>query len=130
MMLGESWATLPAYPTVPQIGLDQNSKNLNSGFPEAIEGDAVIIAGPGDGQELWVKIGSGWMRGDMPGQTRMTMEYRPSYKRIIFDQFDLAPPNIQPVSQKRGSIVGSYPPNYAAYAALAVVAFLALRGLR
>ena len=129
-MLGESWATLPAYPTVPQIGLDQNSKNLNSGFPEAIEGDAVIIAGPGDGQELWVKIGSGWMRGDMPGQTRMTMEYRPSYKRIIFDQFDLAPPNIQPVSQKRGSIVGSYPPNYAAYAALAVVAFLALRGLR
>ena len=130
MMLGESWATLPAYPTVPQIGLDQNSKNLNSGFPEAIEGDAVIIAGPGDGQELWVKSGSGWMRGDMPGQTRMTMEYRPSYKRIIFDQFDLAPPNIQPVSQKRDSIVGSYPPNYAAYAALAVVAFLALRGLR
>jgi hypothetical protein len=28
------------------------------------------------------------------------------------------------------SIIGNYPPNYAAYAALAVVAFLALRGLR
>jgi hypothetical protein len=126
MMLGTS----PLYPTVPQIGLDQNSKNLNSGFPEAIEGDAVIIAGPGDGQELWVKSGSGWMRGDMPGQTRMTMEYRPSYKRIIFDQFDLSTENIKLVSQKRDLIVGSYPPNYAAYAALAVVAFLALRGLR
>jgi hypothetical protein len=30
----------------------------------------------------------------------------------------------------RLSIIGNYPPNYAAYAALAVVAFLALRGLR
>jgi len=123
-MLGSTFPFL----TVPQI--DENSKSLNSGFPGAIEGDAVIIAGPGDGQELWVKSGSGWMRGDMPGQTRMTMEYRPSYKRIIFDQFDLAPPTFQPVTQKRDSIVGSYPPNYAAYAALAVVAFLALRGLR
>jgi hypothetical protein len=126
MMLG----TPPFYPTVPQIGLDQNSKNLNSGFPEAIEGDAVIIAGPGDGQELWVKSGSGWMRGDMPGQTRMTMEYRPSYKRIIFDQFELAAPNLQPVTQKGGSMTSTLSPNYAAYAALAVVAFLALRGLR
>jgi hypothetical protein len=130
MMLGESWATLPAYPTVPQIGLDQNSKNLNSGFPGAIEGDAVIIAGPSDAPELWVKSGTGWMRGDMPGQTRMTMEYRPSYKRVIFDEFELGAPNLQPVTQKGGSIIGSYPPNYAAYAALAAVAFLAFRGLR
>ena len=130
MMLGSA----QPFPTVPQI--DENSKSLNSGFPGAVEGDAVIIAGPGDGQELWVKSGSGWMRGWLPGSRdivpgmSLTMEYRPSYKRIIFDQFDLAPPNIQPVSQKRGSIVGSYPPNYAAYAALAVLAFLALRGLR
>jgi hypothetical protein len=34
------------------------------------------------------------------------------------------------VSGDTRAIIGSYPPNYAAYAALAVVAFLALRGLR
>jgi hypothetical protein len=121
-------ASAQPFPNIPQI--DENSKSLNSGFPGAIEGDAVIIAGPGDAPELWVKFGSGWMLGDMPGKTRMTMEYRPSYKRIIFDQYELAAPNLQPITQRGGTIMSTLPSNYAAYAALAVVAFLALRGLR
>jgi len=120
-------ASAQPFPTIPQV--DENSKSLNSGFPEAIEGDAVIIAGPFDGAELWVKSGSRWVRGNMPGETRITMEYQPSYKRIIFDQYELAAPNLQPVTQ-RGSMTSTLSPNYAAYAALAVVAFLALRGLR
>ena len=40
----------------------------------------------------------------------------------------LVMPNL--TGDPRLAIIGSYPPNYAAYAALAVVAFLALRGLR
>ena len=54
-------------------------------FPNAIEGDGVIIIAPTDGEELWVKVGGGWMLGDVPGSQRMTGEYRPSPKRIIFD---------------------------------------------
>jgi hypothetical protein len=54
-------------------------------FLNAVEGDGVIIIAPTDAEELWVKVGDGWMLGDVPGTKRMTAEYRPSPKRIIFD---------------------------------------------
>jgi len=55
------------------------------------------------------------------------------YGQITVNQWLSANPGalVMPsTGDPRLAIIGSYPPNYAAYAALAVVAFLALRGLR
>jgi hypothetical protein len=77
MMLGTS--PLPSEPYFPPY--------LKTNYPNAIDGDAVIIIGPADDPQLWVKYGSTWQRGWTPGAgPGMTMEYRPNYKRIIDDQ--------------------------------------------
>jgi len=77
MMFG----SLPAVPSGPYF-----PSSLNTNYPKAIDGDGVLILGPSDEDEMWIKSGSIWVRGDVPGSQRMTMEYRPSAKRIIDDQ--------------------------------------------
>jgi hypothetical protein len=57
----------------------ESSKAFNIQYPNAIDGDAIVSLGPGDGQETWVKFGGRWnifVRG-------MDELYSP--KRIIAD---------------------------------------------
>lgn len=70
----------------PTTWNDQVTADLNKTYPNAIDGDAVMFLGPTDAPELWVKYGSQWQPGWLPGSgPGMTMEARPDYKRIIAD---------------------------------------------
>ena len=99
--------TLALSPLPPE---SEDSKALNIQYPKAIDGDAVVLLGPFDGEETWLKYGGQW--------NIVTVNTRFLVKRII-DNLTGAFSSPTPGST-----------NYAAYAALAVVAFLALRGLR
>ena len=94
----------------------EDSKALNRQYPSSIDGDAVVLIGPSDADQTWVKYGGQWSIGR--GDDRYPI------KRIIADltgAFSSREPSVG---------TGHIAPNYAAYAVLAVVAFLALRGLR
>jgi len=50
MMLGESIVS-------PET---ENSKALNIQYPKSIDGDAVVLIGPSDAEQTWVKYGGQW----------------------------------------------------------------------
>jgi len=91
--ISQSIPNVPSEPYVPAF--------LKTDYPNAIDGDAVVFFGPTDAPELWVKYGSTWQRGWVPGSgPGMTAEYRPDYKRIIEDQTKLGDPRLRQLSMK------------------------------
>jgi hypothetical protein len=50
MMLGESIVA-------PET---EDSKALNIQYPKAIDGDAIVLIGPNDAEQTWVKYGGQW----------------------------------------------------------------------
>jgi hypothetical protein len=50
MMLGESIVS-------PET---ESSKALNIQYPKAIDGDAIVLLGPSDEEQTWVKYGGQW----------------------------------------------------------------------
>ena len=71
---------------------DEVTRVFNQTYPNAIDGDAVIFFGPLNSREIWVKYGSTWSLGDLPGSRdlkpgeSMTFDIRPPVIRIIEDE--------------------------------------------
>jgi hypothetical protein len=71
---------------------DEVTRVFNQTYPNAIDGDAVIFFGPLNAREIWVKYGSTWSLGDLPGSRdlkpgeSMTTEIRLPVIRIIEDE--------------------------------------------
>jgi hypothetical protein len=111
----------PAIPSAPYF-----PDFLNPTYPNAVEGDGVLIAGPSDAPEMWVKSGSIWVRGDVPGSQRMTMEYRPSAKRIIDDQSNVWTPGLPSTVGKMVTTATNV--DAGKLALIGLIGFLLLRG--
>lgn len=100
------------------------SASLNRDFPNAVDGDGVIQSGPTDGLEVWVKVGSGWNLGWEPGTVPpMTLEYRPTAKRIIYNQFSGGNPQIVGTGMTKSSGIST-----GHIALIGLLGFLLLRG--
>ena len=125
MMLGMSpLPNVPSEPYVPSF--------LKTGYPNAIDGDAVVFFGDTDAPELWVKYGSTWKQGWVPGGgPGATMEYRPDYKRIIDDRTKLGDPRLRNFDPITGLPVVDFPTGGISAGNLALIGllgFLLLRG--
>jgi len=140
MMLGLSPETRPTSSIFSDILAKNPSMNwndevtrvFNQTYPNAIDGDAVIFFGALDRPELWVKYGSTWSPGWLPGSgPGMTMEARPDYKRIIDDQTKLGDPRLQKFDPITGLPVVDFPTGGISAGNLALIGllgFLLLRG--
>jgi len=111
----------PALPSAPYF-----PSFLNSTYPNAVDGDGVLILGPSDAPEMWIKSGSIWVRGDVPGSERMTMEYRPTAKRIIDDQTNVWTPGLPDSVEKIVTTATSI--DAGKLALIGLLGFLLLRG--
>jgi hypothetical protein len=101
---------------------------LPTTYPNAVDGDGVLIWGSNDAQELWIKSGSIWVEGDPPGSQRMTMEYRPTAKRIIDDQTGGGDPRLGTPDLFEKRVIATTGLDAGKLALIGLLGFLLLRG--
>ena len=106
---------------------DEVTKVFNQTYPNAIDGDAVVFFGPTGFSEIWVKYGSRWLLGDLPGSRdlktgeSMTMEIRAPVIRIIDDE-------TKSVTMPSVGVTTTTSVNAGQLALIGLLGFLLLRG--
>jgi hypothetical protein len=106
---------------------DEVTRVFNQTYPNAIDGDAVIFFGPLNAREIWVKYGSTWSLGDLPGSRdlkpgeSMTMKIRLPVIRIIDDE-------TKSVTMPSVGVTTATSVNAGQLALIGLLGFLLLRG--
>ena len=106
---------------------DEVTRVFNQNYPNAIDGDAVIFFGPLNVREIWVKYGSTWSPGDLPGSRdlkpgeSMKIEIRLPVIRIIDDE-------TKPFTMLSVGVTTATSVNAGQLALIGLLGFLLLRG--